>query len=126
MLNNEEKQEIKNKFEVIDAYVYRNNALGDCTNNGASSKVDTMKILCNEKLRYYLEYESFRELLQEYMFEKSIDVILLIDIERAFCAPVFKGDKNLPTRFLYGGNMIYSSDSRFPAITALRIHDRLE
>lgn len=117
--------------EVITAYVYRNNVLGDCTNNGISKERDTLKIITNQYIDFYINYPEFRTILhesflREYMEENKIDVIMLPDTKHIFCIPLIKGIETIPTRFLYGGNLLYSSDSRFYLRTPLRIHDRLE
>lgn len=105
-------------------YVYRNN-LGDCTNNGLSSRFDRLEMIEeNEVQDWELKKQGGVEIpvnlvvtvLRDVGFSKFY-VIIPFDLYRIYQA------ESLPVMF--GGNFTYSSDSRFGSVP-LMIFDRIE
>lgn len=96
--------------------VYRNACGWECTNGGPSSRFHT----------FCLTGPGVPQL-----FEPSADVpelVLVIDqccgVERQRAIPREMLDADLWTMF--GGNFVYSSDSRFPSRAPIKVHDRVE
>jgi len=100
----------------ILTFIYRNN-LGDSTNNGVTSNQDSIN------LHYGPEAD-----LADLADLPEGDLVL---VERQlfgemawYCVPVGAYKNNKQTMF--GGNFVYTSDSRFPASSPLPVHDRIE
>lgn len=91
----------------------------DCTNGGASSKQDSF-ILVDQDINA--------------PFEVKEDDIYLIVVRRNLSGRIYKhveprrnGEKiGSGVGPMFGGNFIYTSDSRFPNDYPLPIHDRFE
>lgn len=101
----------------LTAGVYRDNRLGDCTNNGISAYASDLYIMSAQKGPF--EPEDIRQCVyiewREVCGEQYID-----------CKPAY-----FPKRwYMAGGNFRYTSDSRFREITKSKypipIHDRYE
>lgn len=99
----------------VSTYVYKN-TLGDCTNNGLTSKHDNLDLYYGQ-----LDNEAIDKLAEE----------SLILIERVlwgkqanYAVPVeiYKSGRHS----MAGGNFIYTSDSRFPSDSPISVHDRVE
>lgn len=111
---------MRKKFDIqscLMAGVYRDNRLGDCTNNGISAHASDLYILSEQKGPF--EPEDIRQCVyiewREACGEQYID-----------CKPAY-----FPKRwYMAGGNFLYTSDSRFKEITKskypIAIHDRYE
>lgn len=103
----------------IRCYVFRN-PLGDCTNNGVSSRFD-------EVILSWDEDDPPQEI-------NGTPVLRLVkrklNGEYLHAEPVIPGRKlkaNSPTsHYMSGGNFIYCCDSRFPHRYPIGVHDRLE
>jgi len=100
----------------IGAYVYRS-GLGDCTNGGISGKADRV-IATGDMIERgnVLPSESDDPhfiIVEEYPTGKPM--------LRAYPIDLYKSDKWV----MFGGNFLYSSDSRFPDIP-VKIFDRVE
>ena len=105
------------KVNALLVDVYRSPSLGDCTNNGITSKYDTLYLMCDEG-----------------PFEVDTDDPRLLKIGKV----EFLGKVSYHARpfndngiwFMNGGNFVYDSDSRFRRMTgfygALPVHDRQE
>ena len=94
------------------------NSLGDCTNNGLTSKKDSL----------YL-YSKITESNREQLDELEEDVLILIERtlfgkQSNYAVPysIFKSGR----QSMAGGNFVYTSDSRFPSAAPISVHDRLE
>lgn len=99
----------------IPTYVYKN-SLGDCTNNGLTSKHDRL-MLC------------YGDLNQEEINELPEDSLILIErvlwgkpAPYAVPVEIYKSGRHS----MAGGNFVYTSDSRFPGSAPLSVHDRVE
>ncbi len=99
-------------------YVYRSPIMGDCTNNGLSSRHNKLTLIGKDI---------------EGVFEPSEDAPAVTMITRIIADQEYKHlipcDENahpLPGWYMFGGNYGKSSDSRFPNSYPLGIHDRQE
>ena len=111
---------MRTKFDIESCLMaggYRNNHLGDCTNNGISAHVSDLYILSEQKGPF--EAEDIRQCVyiewRETCGEQYID-----------CKPAY-----FPKRwYMASGNFLYTSDSRFKEIAKSKypipIHDRYE
>ena len=99
---------------ALPVYVYRSGVLGDCTNGGISSCVDTL---------YLIVPDGFCDMPEE--DPRVMEVKHIGD--HAYVTPVHPS--RAPDAVLgpmAGGNFVYSADSRFPSEYPLPIHDRWE
>lgn len=108
--------------------ILRDASLGDCTNNGVTSRHRSMTLFfdCSKK-----------EALQ-YCEEKGIDLDtvlwlnprMLFNEYHPFAEPLVKPENAIGE--MMGGNFIFSSDSRFPSLYGtcahfpIPVHDRFE
>jgi hypothetical protein len=103
------------KMKALPINVYKNN-LGDCTNNGISSKFDTL---------YLIHEEGFIDVDEN--TENLVKVVTrnLFGSEYKHIEPYKKATK---VGYMKGGNYGSTSDSRFSKISKypLAIHDRQE
>ena len=89
--------------------------LGDCTGNGVSAKAKSLNLIWNND---DLDLEKLNDndlVLTEFEYAGEITL-------RAVPVSLIKGDK----WYMFGGNFIYSSDSRFPSKSPIKIFDRVE
>jgi len=91
--------------------------LGDCTNNGVTSKVDSI----------YLHHGPDADLAD--LEDLPDDELILVERtlggrDAWYAVPVGAYKNNRGT--MAGGNFIYSSDSRFPSDAPISVHDRIE
>ena len=111
---------MRTNFDIescLMAGVYRDNKLGDCTNNGISAHASDLYILAEQKGPF--EPEDIRQCV--YIEWRNCCGEQYID-----CKPAY-----FPKRwYMAGGNFLYTSDSRFREITKskypISIHDRYE
>lgn len=99
-------------MKKISADVYRNQ-LGDATNGGLSSQFNSLDV-------YISGYK---------IDELPDDALVLVERtlfgeEAWYVKPALLIKNNVSSMF--GGNFVYSSDSRFPTRTPIKIHDRVE
>lgn len=103
-------------MKTLPAYVYRDAKLGDCTNGGISERYDTLYLICDEG---YSEKE-----------DDSTELLRLV--RRNFCGREYlHAEPTTPTPEgcvgpMFGGNFIYTCDSRFPSPYPIPVHDRYE
>lgn len=100
------------------------NPLGDCTADGLSSK--------NDKLHLVWSADPNGDLIgltPDQVTKVPDDELVLIvrtiggtPANYVVPASIAKGNK-MP---MFGGNFVYSSDSRFPSDAPIKIHDRIE
>lgn len=112
--NHEIKEHLKN-YDIVTGFscsVLIDKRIGDCTNNGISSKYNDL-FLVGENIPKIFEVEDIRK-------------CIVLDYYKNYvrCKPVIYKNK----WYMAGGNFIYSSDSRFSNINQypISIHDRIE
>jgi hypothetical protein len=119
--NFEELNAIENRRKGMSCDIYRSASLTDCTNGGVSSRYKTA-ILTGEDVPpgcfYVCNHPDTPELVL--MIKKS--TIGLPDYLYAVPREVLDSGRH----YMFGGNFIYSSDSRFPTRHPIPIHDRVE
>lgn len=110
---------MKSNYEIescLTAEVYRS-SLGDCTNNGISSYARELYILDAQKGPF--EPDDIRQCV--YIEKREIMGQEYVDCKPAYCRKRW---------YMAGGNILYTSDSRFEQITGISypiaIHDRYE
>lgn len=100
----------------LTAEVYRN-PLGDCTNDGISSYQRELYVLAAQKGPF--EPEDIRQCV--YIERREVMGKEYVDCKPAYCRKRW---------YMAGGNILYTSDSRFKQITGISypiaIHDRYE
>jgi hypothetical protein len=102
-------------MKALPIYVYKNN-LGDCTNNGISSKFETLLLIHEEG---FIDVNENTENLVKVVTRN------LFGGEYKHIEPFKKATK---VGYMMGGNYASTSDSRFSKISKypLAIHDRQE
>lgn len=110
---------MRSNYEIescLTAEVYRS-GLGDCTNNGISSYARELYILDNQKGPF--EPDDIRQCV--YIEKREVMDEIYVDCKPAYCRKRW---------YMAGGNILYTSDSRFKQITGISypiaIHDRYE
>lgn len=102
--------------KCLTAHVYKN-PMGDCTNYGISARQDHLYIL-NDKNGPF-EPSDIRQCV-------CIEKRTIIGKEYVDCKPAYRPKAG----YMFGGNFLYTSDSRFAEITGIdypiAIHDRCE
>ena len=105
-------------MKALPISVYRTDRLGDCTNGGITRRYDTLLLICND---------GFIDIDGGNIPENAVwlvDRILFGEIYRHL-EPVKDVDRG-SVGYMFGGNLAYSSDSRFPSRYPLCVHDRQE
>lgn len=100
--------------------VYRNasNNGYDCTNGGISSKHDMFVLVGDGVPEIFTPNEKHPAIRLIKRKVRGLDEFYIaIPIETGFCA-------GFP--YMFGGNFLYTSDSRFPSDAPIKIFDRLE
>jgi len=99
------------------------NSLGDCTNNGLSSKVT------HAYLVWDVDPIDEVKLLEDFYQEKGEDFFVIKErflfgeySQIAVPYSIYKTGRHS----MMGGNFLYTSDSRFPSDAPIAIHDRIE
>lgn len=115
--------EIVQYRDYLTTYVLRDAALGDCTNGGISSRSDALEL--------FAPHLSFAQ-VADYCFENGIDVnkaVKLVyreNLDYIHAEPIVNRGK----WYMFGGNFVKSSDSRFKKLTGISypvpVHDRTE
>lgn len=101
-------------MKAITASIYENKMIGNCSNNGISSRFDRVLILCEDG---YIDVDGTEENLCEVRY------ITFGGQTHMFAEPV-AAPKGIG--WMDGGSIVYTSDSRFPSDYPLRLHDRQE
>lgn len=108
----------------IGVYVYRS-SLGDCTNKGATSKEDGFELYSDINTAADLANvpEGSLVLIKRDLFGKDADYVIPVKY-----AIVIQGALRCNGALMFGGNFVYTSDSRYPDIhrRPLPVHDRFE
>ena len=97
----------------ILTFVLRN-SLGDSTNNGLTSKEDTLVLHHGPDMQVDMIPGDELILVERTIFGKQSNY--------AVPASIF----NSGVHSMFGGNFIYTSDSRFPSDGPIKVHDRVE
>lgn len=93
--------------------IYRPGNMGDCTNGGVSSRYHAV-ILVGTNVPPVFETEGRESVLHLHFRPQFRDYI---------AAP---SDYGSGRHYMFGGNFLYSSDSRFPFSHPIKIFDRVE
>lgn len=98
--------------------VYRTPGLSDCTNGGISSKYDRLLLI---------GIEGPEEIDPDNLPENAVKIggVYIAGEYHYHLRPVKEPDPDC-AGWMCGGNIAYTSDSRFPHDYPLRIHDRQE
>ena len=98
--------------------VYRTSRLSDCTNSGISSRYDRLLLI---------GVDGPEEVDPDNLPENAVKIsgVWLGNEYHYHLRPVKDPDPNC-AGWMCGGNIAYTSDSRFPHDYPLRIHDRQE
>ena len=88
-------------------------SLGDCTNNGVSSRIDDFILIAQDDLNDYIDKDTENVLV---VVDGPYDTL------RAVPYDLFNRD----VWYMFGGNFVYTSDSRFPSDSPIKIFDRVE
>lgn len=103
-------------MKALPILVYRTNRLGDCTNGGISSRFDRLLLVCDDG---FIDIDA----------DNPPDNLVVV-ISRRFGNEEYKYIEPYakPTHlgWMHGGNIAYTSDSRFPSEYPLCVHDRQE
>ena len=102
-------------MKALPIWVFKS-GLGDCTNGGITSRYDRLLLVCDE---------GFIDIDENEPPENTVKLV-----ERLICGRIYKHIEPIanPTHlgWMHGGNLAYSSDSRFPHDYPLCVHDRQE
>lgn len=105
-------------------YILRN-TLGDCTNNGVTSRYDDIYLFNGGTAEEVYEYAENHNIPTEICFKVEV-VWKGQPNEYHRAVPVFRNGKH----WMAGGNFAYSCDSRYNEIAGIRypisVHDRTE
>lgn len=109
-----------NMVKGLTLHVYRN-GLGDCTNNGISSRYDTL-ILIGDGVEGPVSVDL------EYPLENVVKIVKrkIFGREYMHLEPLDGCGNGGGRWYMSGGNIAYTNDSRFPSQYPLTIHDRHE
>ena len=98
-------------------------SLGDCTNNGLSSKVTSAYLVWD------VDPINQDQILEDFYNEKGEDFFVIKErflfgeySQIAVPYSIYKTGQHS----MMGGNFLYTSDSRFPSAAPIAIHDRVE
>lgn len=126
------------KVKALSCNVYHS-PYGDCTNGGISAKPDDLYLaacdpdqdLPEKGLAYAFGMEDFADWLTWDLGEDDLNNRTLVLVKRTlggkpcwYAAPLYSP----PGMYgpMFGGNFLWTSDSRFPTAAPLPIHDRFE
>lgn len=116
-ITDEKGGNLNNEMEMVSRSNRRHSSLGDCTNNGISSYARELYILDAQKGPF--EPDDIRQCV--YIEKREIMGQEYVDCKPAYCRKRW---------YMAGGNILYTSDSRFKQITGISypiaIHDRYE
>jgi hypothetical protein len=89
-------------------------SLGDCTNNGLTSREDSIVLHYGTGVDIDMIPEDELVLIERTLWGKPANY--------AVPAGVYRSGKHS----MAGGNFVYTSDSRFPSDAPISVHDRVE
>lgn len=97
--------------------IYRDARLGDCTMNGITS------LERGHKEVFLLN--AFGPFTVAEAKQRKMPIVAIgVAGGCKHVRPVFDGEKEVEGMWAFGGNIVYSSDSRFPNDYPLKVHDR--
>lgn len=99
--------------QSLPVWVYRAANGIDCTNGGTSSQHETMRLFSEHDVDPGLDDE------------RAQDVLVLVEHRTGLRAVAYQLWAK-QRWVMFGGNFIYSSDSRFPSKAPIKIFDRFE
>lgn len=103
-------------MKALPISVFRTDRLGDCTNGGITSRYDELLLICED---------GFVDIDPE---NPPANAVVLVS--RYIAGRIYKHLEPLATPqhlgWMHGGNLAYTSDSRFPHDYPLCVHDRQE
>ena len=115
--------------------VYRN-SLGDCTNNGVSSKFNSLTLVSDEKGSQVFDAREDRPALYVAKWygeliacPENLEATVANDCQEHLKRIVREDSRSSIKHlngWMFGGNFIYSSDSRFPDRRPIAVFDRRE
>lgn len=108
-------------MKTLPVCVYRSSWIGDCTNEGISASQDRLYLVCDQGFHDVPDGDPrLIRLVQRTLPWRNYPYLHVEPVNDPRC-----GDgKHVGPMF--GGNFVYSSDSRFPADYPIPIHDRFE
>lgn len=124
---------IKMFVDFLPCSVYKNAEIGDCTNNGASSRWNSL-YLCKD----YVTDEDVWEYCKEHNITDEVERFVCVENRVCFgneyksIKLVFEARQKVRNMLggMSGGNLLYTCDGRWKEITGcdypLSIHDRYE
>ena len=97
----------------------------DCTNGGISSRHKTLYLLCEDQEKAQKEAWNWSKVDEN--DERLIKIVRSTPCGRPYvhAEPVNDPNKR-EIGYMFGGNFIYTSDSRFPENYPIPLHDRSE
>jgi hypothetical protein len=101
--------------DYLMCHVYSPATGGDCTNGGITSKNNFVA----------LELPDGTAGLPR-SYTGHLPVVRIVRRQIAGREYVHAVPKDIPGHFMFGGNFIYTSDSRFPFDYPIAVHDRVE
>ena len=101
-------------MKAIEASIYEDKWIGNCSNKGISSRFDRVLILCEDG---FIDVDGTEENLCEVRY------ITFGGHTHYFVEPVAEPQG---IGWMSGGSIVYTSDSRFPFDYPLTLHDRQE
>lgn len=107
------------KKYAIPLYIYDNKAYGNCSNNGISTRFNTVLLI---------HPEGFIEVDDENPPENLVKIVTRDFGFRGTFTHIEPVARPTGCGWMFGGALVYSSDSRFQEIShyALQLHDRQE
>lgn len=117
------------EIKSISVYVYSNKEHRNCdtTNGGITSKASRLILVWSDD-NSILTQDEILEFIDTNAIEPASVLVLrkrvLFNEQRWYCEPFLKPIGVVGPMF--GGNLVYTSDSRFPHNEALKVHDRFE
>jgi hypothetical protein len=106
------------KTQGLPVYVYRS-SLGDCTNRGISSDKEELILTRWESGGHMINCP------QLFSGDETNSVQIIENVPGHHCAIPFVHPEGTIGP-MFGGNFLYTSDSRFPLMYPVPIHDRFE
>ena len=109
------------KVKALSVSVFKN-PMGDCTNNGISSKYNTL-LLVGKDVEGYIDVD---------LDNPPENLVVLVkrntwgNHEHIHVEPLDGCHAEGEKQYMAGGNFCYTSESRFPNSYTLAIHDRRE
>ena len=103
--------------KTLPVEVYRPGGVGDCTNGGTSASRNTLYLVCDKG---WLDKPATDPGLIDLVYRRIAGELYL------HAEPVNPDRPDNAAGPMFGGNFVYTSDSRFPAAYPIPVHDRYE